>query len=65
MYDKPLVSVIIPTFNREKLLPKTIDSVINQTYENWELLIVDDKSTDDTKKVVMDYAKKIIGSNTY
>lgn len=58
MYDKPLVSVIIPTFNREKVLPKTIDSVINQTYENWELLIVYDKSTDDTKKVVMDYAKK-------
>lgn len=42
----PLISVIIPTYNGEKFLPKLISSVINQTYKNWELIIVDDRSTD-------------------
>jgi len=52
---KNLVSVLIPTYNREKLLPRAIDSVINQTYKNWELIIVDDRSTDNTKKLVEQY----------
>jgi glycosyltransferase involved in cell wall biosynthesis len=50
-----LVSVIIPTYNREKLLPRAIDSVINQTYPNWELLIVDDRSSDNTEALVKKY----------
>ncbi|PWL32329.1 glycosyltransferase family 2 protein [uncultured Roseivirga sp.] len=42
----PLVSIIVPVFNREKFLAETIESVVNQTYSNWELLLVDDGSTD-------------------
>lgn len=56
MNNLPLISVIIPTYNREELLPKAMMSVISQTYKNWELLIVDDNSTDQTRKVVEQYA---------
>ncbi|MFT4304767.1 MAG: glycosyltransferase family 2 protein [Candidatus Woesearchaeota archaeon] len=58
MKDKnPLVSVIIPTYNRERTIKRAIDSVFNQTYKNWELIIVDDGSTDNTKEVIKDYLK--------
>jgi glycosyltransferase involved in cell wall biosynthesis len=50
--DRPLISVIIPTYNRLYLLKEAIASVIEQTYTNWELIIVDDGSTDDTVKAV-------------
>lgn len=46
------ISVIIPTYNRAKLLIKSLSSVLNQTYNNIELIIVDDGSTDDTKKII-------------
>jgi glycosyltransferase involved in cell wall biosynthesis len=58
----PLVSVIIPTYNREKFLPQSINSVIGQTYGNWELIIVDDRSTDNSEALVhcyMDMDKRI------
>jgi glycosyltransferase involved in cell wall biosynthesis len=45
-------SVIIPTFNRSHILRKTINSVLNQTFENFEVIIVDDGSTDNTKDVI-------------
>ena len=48
----PLISVVIPTYNRADLLPKAIQSVLDQTYQNWELLIVDNYSDDGTKEVV-------------
>jgi len=49
----PCVSVIIPTFNRKKLIIKAIDSVMKQSFQNFEILVVDDASTDDTENVIM------------
>lgn len=56
--SQPLVSVIMPTYNREFCIATTIDSVQNQSYHNWELLIIDDRSTDGTKSLVEAYSKK-------
>ena len=50
--EQLLFSIIIPTYNRAHLLSKSIESIIAQVYRNWELIIVDDGSTDNTKKVV-------------
>jgi len=52
---KPLVSVIIPCYNGEKFIGEAIDSVLNQTYQNWELIIVDDGSTDNSKDIILKY----------
>lgn len=54
----PLVSIIIPTFNRARLLPETLDSVLAQTYQNWECIVVDDGSTDHTPMVMNDYCAR-------
>lgn len=53
-----LVSVITPCYNGEHTLREIIDSVIKQTYQNWELLIVDDCSTDSSAKIIKNYAEK-------
>jgi glycosyltransferase involved in cell wall biosynthesis len=55
---QPLVSIIIPTYNRAHLIGETLDSILVQTYTNWECIIVDDGSRDDTQKVVDGYLKK-------
>ena len=55
-----LVSVIIPSWNTGKFIAESIQSVIDQTYENWELIIVDDCSTDNTDEVVAKFTDKRI-----
>lgn len=55
MDSAPLVSVIMPTYNRATLIGESLDSLVSQTYENWECIIVDDGSTDQTKQVVNAY----------
>jgi glycosyltransferase involved in cell wall biosynthesis len=56
---KPKVSVIIPTYNREKYIERAIKSVLEQTYRDYELIIIDDGSTDNTGKILRKYDKKI------
>lgn len=55
--EKPLVSIIIPTYNRAHLIGETLDSVLSQTYSNWECIVVDDGSTDATSKILETYCK--------
>jgi glycosyltransferase involved in cell wall biosynthesis len=52
---KPYVSIILPTFNRAKYLKRSIDSVKNQTFSDWELIIIDDGSSDDSFENVNKY----------
>lgn len=62
---KPLVSIIIPTYNRAHLIGETLDSVIAQTYQNWECIVVDDGSTDYTVELLQYYSKKYSGIRLY
>ena len=54
----PLVSIIIPAYNREHLIGETLNSVLVQTYTNWECIVVDDGSVDNTEGVVNSFTKK-------
>ena len=54
----PLVSIIIPTFNRYDYIGETLESVIMQTYRNWECIIVDDGSSDYTSQLIDFYCEK-------
>ena len=56
MTDK-LVSIITPTYNCAEFIARTIDSVLAQTYRNWEMIIVDDQSNDTTREIVEGYMK--------
>ena len=54
---KNKVSIIMPTYNSEKYIIETLKSVQNQTYQNWELVIIDDHSTDNTVKIINNFKK--------
>ncbi len=58
MTKKPSVSIIISFFNAEKFITETLESVFAQTYEDWELLLVDDGSTDNSTKIALDYKER-------
>ena len=61
--NDPLVSIIIPLYNTEKYIEKAINSVINQTYKNWQLIVIDDCSTDDSLNIVLKIRKQNNFSN--
>ena len=48
----PVVSIVIPTFNHANFLEKALDSIVNQSYKNWEAIVIDNHSTDETSKIV-------------
>jgi len=63
--NSPLVSIIIPTYNRAHLIGETLDSIIAQTYKNWECIVVDDGSSDETDQVMKTYCEKDARINYY
>ena len=56
--EKNKVSIIIPVYNAEKFIGETIESVISQTYTDWEMLILNDRSTDRSYEIIQKYAQK-------
>ncbi|HEY8503179.1 MAG TPA: glycosyltransferase family A protein, partial [Gemmataceae bacterium] len=56
---RPAVSIILPTYNRAKFLPQAFASIRSQQYTDWELIVVDDGSTDDTRAVVQELSKDV------
>ena len=59
MLQNPLISVIVPSYNREHFIKETLDSIINQTYKKFELIVVDDGSIDGTKEILKSYSNNI------
>ena len=59
MPDDPKVSVVIATYNRAQLLPETIESVLQQSFRDYELIVVDDGSTDETRNVLASFGDKL------
>ncbi|OOG62328.1 glycosyltransferase family 2 protein, partial [Flavobacterium sp. A45] len=58
MNPNPLVSIIIPTYNRAHIIGETLNSVLAQTYQNWECIIVDDRGSDNTSEILEKYTSK-------
>ena len=51
----PIISVLMPVYNGERYIKETIDSILNQTFEDFEFIIVNDGSTDNTKNIIESY----------
>ncbi len=64
-HQSKLVSIIMPTYNSTDTVVESIQSVLSQTYKNWELIIVDDRSTDNTWQVIQTYADKYDNIRVY
>ncbi len=67
--NNTLISIVMPVYNTERFLHASLNSILKQTYENWELICVDDASTDNSLKILKSYAKKdkrihVFGQNT-
>lgn len=58
MYSKPPVTIITIFFNEEKFLQQAVESVFSQTYDNWELVLVDDGSTDASTQIALGYSQQ-------
>ena len=58
MKQNPKVTVLMPAYNAEKYIGTAIESILNQTYKDFEFIIVNDCSTDNTLRIINDYAKK-------
>lgn len=58
MSEKPLISVVVPVYNVAKYLKKSIESIVNQTYTNLEIILVDDGSKDESGEICEDYSLK-------
>lgn len=57
-HTSPLVSIVLCTYNRRKLLPRALESVRRQTYKNWELIVIDDGSTDHSESLLRAFARR-------
>lgn len=58
MLKYPKISVIIPVYNAEKYLPRCLESIINQTHENLEIICINDESKDNSLEILKEYASK-------
>ena len=58
--SSPIISVVMPTFNGEKFIAEAIESILNQTFNDFEFIIVDDGSTDNTEKIIQSFSDKRI-----
>lgn len=56
---EPLISIVIPVYNAEKYLRACLDSVLAQTYKNWEAICVNDGSSDNSAQILEEYAAKL------
>ena len=57
--ERPFVDIVLPNYNSEKFIAETINSIINQTYKNWKLYVIDDNSNDTSKEILKSFENRI------
>ena len=60
--DRPTVSIILPTYNRAAFLPQAFASIRSQTFTDWELIVIDDGSTDNTPALVEELTRRLVAA---